>query len=244
MRIRPDPRRSRRARPGSQGHAARSEGEAEVNRGKFITFEGPEGGGKTTQAKRLLQRLREAGYEVVYTREPGGTELGEAIRGILQHDKIAEPLCAESEVFLFEASRAQLVRRVILPALAEGKIVVCDRFADSTTAYQGYGRGFGAETMITINDFAVGAAVPDLTLLLDVDVGAGFERLALRQKELFEQPDRIEREERAFHERIRDGYRELAKRYPGRYRVIDAAREQHLVEADVWRTVNEVLRAG
>lgn len=213
-----------------------------MKRGKFITFEGPEGGGKTTQAKRLIERLRQAGYEVVYTREPGGTELGEAIRGILQHDKIAEPLCPESEVFLFEASRAQLVRRVILPALEEGKIVVSDRFADSTTAYQGYGRGFGPETMITINDFAVGAAVPDVTLLLDVTIATGFQRLAERQRELFEKADRIEREEREFHERVRNGYLELAARWPERFRRIDAARESFEVESEIWNTVQDVLR--
>lgn len=211
-------------------------------RGKFITFEGPEGGGKTTQAKRLMQRLREAGYDVVYTREPGGTELGETVRGILQHDKIKEPLSDRSEVFLFLASRAQLVRNVILPALAEGKIVISDRFADSTTAYQGYGRGFPVETMLTLNAFAVGEAVPDLTLLLDVDITKAFERLAARQKELFEKPDRIEREERAFHERVRNGYLELEKRFPDRFRKLDADREPHLVEADIWRIVNDLLR--
>ena len=213
-----------------------------MKRGKFITFEGPEGGGKTTQAKRLIQRLRDAGFEVVYTREPGGTELGEAIRGILQHDAIKEALTDESEVFLFLASRAQLVRNVILPALAEGKIVISDRFADSTTAYQGYGRGFPVETMIAMNAFAIGEAIPDVTLLLDVEISAGFERLAVRQKELFEKADRIEREQREFHERVRNGYLELAKRFPDLYRRIDAGREPHLVEADVWKTVNDVLR--
>lgn len=211
--------------------------------GKFITFEGPEGGGKTTQAKRLIERLRQAGYEVVYTREPGGTELGEAIRGILQHDHIAEPLCPESEVFLFVASRAQLVRRVILPALEQGKIVVSDRFADSTTAYQGYGRGFSPETMIAINEFAIGEAVPHVTLLLDVTIATGFERLAERQRELFEKADRIEREEREFHERVRKGYLALAARWPDRFRRIDAAREPFAVEADIWRTVQDVLRS-
>jgi dTMP kinase len=215
-----------------------------MKRGKFITFEGPEGGGKTTQAKRLMQRLREAGYEVVYTREPGGTELGEAIRGILQHDAIKEPLTAESEVFLFLASRAQLVRNVILPALAEGKIVISDRFADSTTAYQGYGRGFPVETMLTLNAFAIGEAIPDVTLLLDVEINKAFERLAARQKELFEKADRIEREARAFHERVRNGYLELAKRFPDRYRHIKADREPHQVDADVWKIVSDLLRTG
>lgn len=213
-----------------------------MTRGKFITFEGPEGGGKTTQAKRLMQRLRDAGHEVVYTREPGGTELGETVRGILQHDTIKEPLSDRSEVFLFLASRAQLVRNVILPALAEGKIVISDRFADSTTAYQGYGRGFPVETMLTLNAFAIGEAVPDVTLLFDVEIEKAFERLASRQKELIQKPDRIEREAREFHERVRNGYLELAKRFPERYRVLNADREQHLVEAEVWNIVLDTLR--
>ena len=144
-----------------------------TRRGKFITFEGPEGGGKTTQAKRLLARLIGEGHEVIYTREPGGTPTGEAIREILQYDKAGEPLCDETEVFLFAASRAQLVRNVIIPALERGTHVICDRFADSTTVYQGYGRGFDIEQMVAINNFAINGATPDLTLLMDVDVEIG-----------------------------------------------------------------------
>ncbi|MCO5044676.1 MAG: dTMP kinase [Verrucomicrobia bacterium] len=209
--------------------------------GRFITFEGPEGGGKTTQAKRLLTRLRDAGRDVLYTREPGGTPTGEAIREILQHDKAGEPLCDQTEVFLFAASRAQLVRRVILPALERGTVVVCDRFADSTTAYQGYGRGFSVEQMLAINAFAIDGAEPDVTLLLDLPIRMGFERVEGRQRQLFEDVDRIEREAREFHERVRNGYLELATRWPTRFRTIDATRTPDEVEQTVWEIVQGVL---
>lgn len=209
--------------------------------GRFITFEGPEGGGKTTQAKRLLARLRAEGRDVLYTREPGGTPTGEAIREILQHDKTGEPICDQAEVFLFAASRAQLVRTVILPALDRGAIVVCDRFADSTTAYQGYGRGFPVEQMLAINAFAINGAEPDVTLLLDVPISLGFERVTGRQRELFEHADRIEREAHAFHERVRNGYLELAQRWPERFRRVDATRAPDEVEAMIWEIVKGVL---
>ena len=210
-------------------------------RGKFITFEGPEGGGKTTQAKRLISKLQKSGYHVIYTREPGGTPTGEAIRDILQHDKAGEPIAAEAEVFLFAASRAQLVRRVIIPALERGVMVVCDRFADSTTAYQGYGRGFPVEQMLAINAFAIDGAVPDLTLLLDVPVALGFERIAERQRVLFETADRMEREAREFHERVRNGYLELAARWPERFHRLDAGRDPEVVAGEVWEAVKRVL---
>jgi len=212
-----------------------------TRRGKFITFEGPEGGGKTTQAKRLLARLTDEGHEVIYTREPGGTPTGEAIREILQYDKAGEPLCDEAEVLLFSASRAQLVRTVIIPALERGTHVICDRFADSTTVYQGYGRGFDIEQMLAINNFAIKGAVPDLTLLMDVDVSIGFDRIASRQRELFQKSDRIEREARAFHERVRNGYLELAARWPERFRKINAMRETGEVETDVWKWVQSII---
>ena len=204
--------------------------------GRFITFEGPEGGGKTTQAKRLIKRLREAGREVLYTREPGGTPTGEVIRDILQHDRAGEPITAETEVFLFAASRAQLVRRVIIPALDKGDVVVCDRFADSTTAYQGYGRGFSVEQMLAINAFAIGDAQPDLTLLLDVDVAAGRERTLGRGS-----TDRIEREDPAFFERVRRAYLARAAAEPVRFRVIDAGRPPAAVREDVLRAVAQFL---
>jgi len=210
-------------------------------RGKFITFEGPEGGGKTTQAKRLLARLTAEGHEVVYTREPGGTPTGEAIREILQYDKAGEPLCDQAEVFLFAASRAQLVRTVIIPALERGAHVICDRFADSTTVYQGYGRGFDIEQMIMINNFAINGAVPDMTILLDIEVASGFDRIASRQRELFQKSDRIEREARAFHERVRHGYLALCGRYPERFRKLNANRDYAEVESDVWKLVQPLI---
>jgi len=209
--------------------------------GKFITFEGPEGGGKTTQATRLMAKLADEGYEALYTREPGGTPTGEAIRDILQYDKAGEPICDETEVLLFASSRAQLVRNVIIPALERGIHIVCDRFADSTTAYQGYGRGFDVEQMIAINEFAIRGATPDITLLMDVDIAEGFKRLESRQRELFQESDRIEREERAFHERVREGYLELAKRWPDRFVKLDATREPAEVEEDVWDQVKRIL---
>ncbi|MCS6771020.1 MAG: dTMP kinase [Kiritimatiellae bacterium] len=210
--------------------------------GRFITFEGPEGSGKSTQARRLVARLREMGAEVVHVREPGGTPTGEAIRRILQHDEAGEPLAHETELFLFAASRAQLVRRVILPALERGAVVVCDRFADSTTAYQGFGRGLPMDALQTIRALAVDGAEPDLTLLLDIPVALGFERVRSRQQDLFEGVDRIEREELAFHERVREGYLQLARENPRRFRRIDASRDPEQVAVEVWEAVQDVLR--
>ena len=205
-------------------------------RGKFITFEGPEGGGKTTHARRLVERLQAAGKKVVYTREPGGTPTGEAIRDILQHDKAGEAPCSEAEVLLFAASRAQLVRHVIVPALERGEWVVCDRFADSTTAYQGYGRGFSVEQMIAINEFAIDGAHPDLTILLDLPVSDGFARLHQRGGA----KDRIEREAVEFHERVRAGYLELAKRWPARFCIVDPRRPMDVVAEEIWSLVQRV----
>jgi dTMP kinase len=210
-------------------------------RGKFITFEGPEGSGKTTQARRLVEALEAQGHEVVYTREPGGTPTGEMIRDILQHDSAGEPIAPETEVLLFAASRAQLVRHVILPALERGAHVICDRFADSTTAYQGFGRGFSVEQMLTINAFAIADAVPDVTLLLDLDVPSGMARLEERHARDHEQHDRIEREAIEFHERVRAGYLELARRWPERFHVIDAGPGEDAVAETVWGKVSDVI---
>lgn len=210
-------------------------------RGLFVTFEGPEGSGKSTQASLLAERLAGEGWEVVRAREPGGTPTGEAIRGILQHDHSGEPIHPEAEVLLFAASRAQLVRQVILPALERGAAVVCDRFADSTTAYQGFGRGFGVEKMIEINAFAIDGAEPDVTFLLDLDVAAGFTRLEGRHEATGSGPDRFEQEERAFHDRVRCGYLELAKRFPDRFRVLDAAEAPDAIAAHIWEAVQRVL---
>ena len=213
-------------------------------RGLFVTFEGPEGCGKTTQAARLARRLSAEGFEVVVTREPGGTPTGEALRDILQHDRSREPIVPEAEALLFEASRAQLVRRVIRPALDRGAHVVCDRFADSTTAYQGYGRGFDVEALLRLHAFATGGTEPDLTLLLDVEVAQGFARLGGRGAGAGSGRDRFEREDRTFHERVRAGYLALAERWPDRIRRLDASAGPDAVEARVWEILNERLRRG
>jgi len=210
-------------------------------RGKFITLEGPEGSGKSTHARRLVAQLQDAGYSVVIAREPGGTSVGEAVRHLLQHDAGGEGMAAEAELFLFMASRAQLVRQVIAPALAEGVCVVCDRFADSTTAYQGYARGCDVEKILALNDLATGGLVPDLTILLDVDVKAGFERLRQRNLRDGVEKDRIERETLCFHERVRSGYLELARRWPQRIRVVNAARDEDAVQVDIWELAQDVI---
>ena len=212
-------------------------------RGRLITFEGPEGAGKSTQAALLISKLEARGIEVIYTREPGGTKLGEAIRGILQYNAAAEVPCPESEVLLFEASRAQLVRNVIQPALERGAWVLCDRFADSTTAYQGFGRGFPVELMETINRFAIGEAVPDMTILLDVNVSLGMQRCAKRQVGKKIQFDRIESEAMEFHEKVRQGYLDLARRFPERFRKVDAMRLAEPIAEDVWKLVSDAFLA-
>jgi dTMP kinase len=209
--------------------------------GLFITIEGPEGSGKTTQAKGLAERMRsEAGLEVVCCREPGGTRTGEAIRHILQHEGAGEPLFPETEALLFAASRAQLVRAVILPALDRGACVICDRFADSTTAYQGFGRGFGVDTMLSLNAFAVNGAVPDVTILLDIDVKAGFDRVRRRNISENRGEDRIEREELEFHQAVRAGYLALAGRWPERYRIVDSSGDPDQTAARVWEVARSM----
>ncbi|MEI6167666.1 MAG: dTMP kinase [bacterium] len=214
-----------------------------TDKGKFITFEGPEGGGKSTHIKRLAERLKELGHEVLLTREPGGTPTGETIRGILQHEQSGENICPETELLLFEASRAQLVRTVILPALQRGTWVLCDRFIDSTTAYQGYGRGFDLETIGFLNTYAVGPCVPDLTLVMDVDMKTSRERLLQRNLAQNTTSDRIEREAIEFHERVHHGFLELAKRSPERIKVVNAMREQDAVAADIWTIVQSSAQA-
>lgn len=191
-----------------------------MQRGKFITFEGSEGCGKSTQIHRLVERLQDRGVEVVLTREPGGTVVGEKIRHLLQYDPESANLTDESELLLFAASRAQLVREVILPALEAGKWVVADRFFDSTTIYQGVGRGLDLAAVRSINQFAVGAAIPDLTLLLDLDAATGHARAV---KASGAKEDRMESQPLAFFEAVRHGYLELAAAEPERIAVIDAS---------------------
>ncbi len=202
---------------------------------RFVTFEGPEGAGKSTHIARLAGRLRAAGNEVLTTREPGGTPTGEAIRALLQHDASGEALAVETELLLFAASRAQLVRTVLIPALARGAWVLCDRFADSTTAYQGYGRQLDLNRIAWLNELAMGECRPRLTLLLDVPVEVGFRRLTQRHAATATGHDRMERQARDFHERVRAGFLEIARREPARVRLIDATRAPEVVDEDIWR---------
>lgn len=167
-------------------------------------------------------------------REPGGTPTGEAIREILQHDSAGEPIAPETEVLLFAASRAQLVRTVLLPALERGACVVCDRFSDSTLAYQGYGRGFDVGQLIAINAFATSGIQPDVTVLLDLDVARGFERIGKRNEAEHRNRDRFEKEEISFHEAVRAGYLELAQRWPERFAVIQSDGDVATVEESIW----------
>jgi len=211
-------------------------------RGKFITLEGPEGSGKSTQAKTLIQRLAERGIDAIYTREPGGTALGEAIRNILQHNQAGEAPCERAELLLFEASRNQLVEKVIRPSLEKGVWVICDRFMDSTTAYQGYGRSLPVDEIQAINRFTVNNVLPDLTLLLDLEVATGFERIAQRYLARGESADRFEQEERSFHERVRSGYLKLVQQEPKRFRIINAAQEPEAVASDIWKIVSDVFK--
>ncbi|NQT92280.1 MAG: dTMP kinase [Lentisphaerae bacterium] len=203
-------------------------------RGVFITLEGPEGSGKTTQSAKLVEHLRSMSREVVSMREPGGTPTGEAIREILQHNSAGEAIALETEVLLFAASRAQLVRKILLPALERGACVVCDRFSDSTLAYQGYGRGFDLEQMIAINSFATAGIQPDVTVLLDLDIATGFDRLLKRNEAEHRDRDRFEKEEVSFHESVRAGYLELAKRWPKRFVVVSSLGEVDAVAGEIW----------
>jgi len=210
-------------------------------KGLLITFEGPEGSGKSTQTARLADRLREIRCPVVETREPGGTATGEAIRDILQHNMAGEPLFAETEALLFAASRAQLVRGVILPALERGVCVICDRFVDSSAAYQGYGRGLDVNRVLGINALAVDGLVPDVTILLDIDVVDGLARLGERNSSTSSARDRIEGESVGFHERVRKGYLRLGQEWPDRIKVIDGRPAADVVEREIWDAVHPLL---
>ena len=209
--------------------------------GRFITFEGPEGSGKSTQIRLLAEKLESHGLVVTCTREPGGTAVGEAIRNILQHDAIDEPLAERTELLLFTASRAQLMQRLILPSLQQGDWVLCDRFIDSTMAYQGFARGMDLDALDRINAFAINDRKPDLTILLDLEVERGFERLEQRYADGTAAADRFERETMEFHHRVREGYRTLAEREPARFRIVNTDRPIDVVAHEIWAIVREAL---
>jgi dTMP kinase len=199
---------------------------------RFITFEGPEGSGKSTQLKRLAERLRTDGYDVVETHEPGGTRIGTQIRQILL-DHASTDLKPTAELLLMFASRAQNVDEVILPALAAGKIVLCDRFTDSTLAYQGAARGLGADVVYDIDRIACRGLIPHRTILIDIDVQTGLARAT---------PTRMEQQPTAFHRTVRETFLQLANDDSRRIRLIDGARDINSVAADVWQAVSDLLK--
>ncbi|MBS1807317.1 MAG: dTMP kinase [Acidobacteria bacterium] len=216
-----------------------------MNRGKLITFEGVDGCGKTTQLRLLERILTTRNTSFVSTREPGGTELGKLIRAALlnvSRHKV-EPL---SELLLYAADRAQHVQEFVLPNLAAGKIVLSDRFYDATTAYQGYGRGFDLALIQKLNRLATSDLKPDLTLLFDIDVSTGIERIARRGGETANNSDedkanRLDLEPHEFHERVRQGYLELAKQEPNRFRIIPASGSIEAVRPLVMEALQGIL---
>lgn len=205
-----------------------------MRRGLFVTFEGSEGCGKSTQIRRLAAWLRETGHACLTTREPGGTAAGDRIRDLLQHAPEGHGLVPEAELFLFAASRGQLVREVIRPALERGDVVISDRFHDSTEVYQGAARQLPADMTRTVNDFAIGGTRPDVTFLLDMDAGEAHRRIAGRDRPA----DRMEREPLAFYEAVRQGYLRAAAAEPARFEILDATRS----EADLAAAVQQTLR--
>jgi dTMP kinase len=205
-------------------------------RGRFITFEGIDGSGKTTQMRLLAERLRREGRQVLEAVEPGGTPVGAQIRRILL-DSANQDLRPTTELLLYFASRAQNVEQCILPALSAGKIVLCDRFTDSTLAYQGYARGLGEETVLTLDRIACRGLSPDLTLLVDVDLETGLARAQERNAGTAGTETRMDDQAIEFHRKVREAYLDLAKKHAARFRVIDGRGTPESVAARVWESV-------
>jgi len=209
--------------------------------GLFVTFEGTEGSGKSTQIQLLADRLRELAREVITLREPGGTAIGEQIRTILKDREHGQAMFSETELLLMNASRAQLVREIIQPALASNKVVLCDRFFDSTIAYQVYGRDLGLDQTQRIIDFAIAGTCPDLTLLLRIPLELSEKRRAQRIASGGENEDRLEAENRAFFGRVEKGYDAIASSTDTRVREIDGTQSVEQVHAEIWRWVEALL---
>ena len=204
-----------------------------MKRGIFISIEGPDGSGKSTQIENIKNFFKDKKIEILFTREPGGTAIGERIRGIVLDNQCVE-MDPMTEAMLYAASRAQHVSQVIRPALEMGKVVVCDRFVDSSIAYQGYGRGLG-EAVAVINEYAVKECMPDVTFLMKVDPGIGKGRIQVADQ------DRLDAEKETFHREVYRGYLDLERKYPERILGIDASRSIEEIKDDICRKLEEVL---
>jgi len=209
----------------------------------FVTFEGPDGSGKTTQIRLLRAYLEEQGYPVYQTREPGGTSIGDQIRQVL-HDTANTEIRATTEILLYSASRAQLVEEVIRPALAAGQIVLCDRYAESTLAYQGYGRGLDLDTLQTITAFATGRLRPDLIVYLDIPTEEGLRRKRRAHETENDEWNRLDQESIDFHEGARRGYWRLAEQEPDRWLIVDACQPVEVIQQGVRQAVLSRLAAS
>lgn len=205
-------------------------------KGIFITFEGGEGSGKTTIIKRLTEELTQKGYRVVCTREPGGSKIAEGIRNIIL-DKENTEMDYMTEALLYAASRAQHLSEKVKPALKEGKVVLCDRYLDSSLAYQGYARGLGIDRVYDINLYATEGLLPNLTLFVDIAPSVGLDRIKQNHRE----EDRLDKEKIDFHERVHSGYLEVARRFPERIKVVDGEQSVEEVYADVQKIIFDYL---
>lgn len=203
----------------------------------FVTFEGGEAAGKTTQIALLAERLTSCGHSSLVTREPGGTPLGEELRNLLKFHEAGKNMFPEAELLLFAASRAQHAREIITPALQSGKTVLCDRYYDSTTAYQGAARRLDPEQVAWINSFAVGACRPDVTIYLDLAPEKARERMALRNQGFTAQTDRMETEPLDFYRKIRECYLQIAQEQPTRFHVIDGDHPVGKIENEIWQII-------
>ena len=212
---------------------------ADAKKGLFITFEGSEGTGKTTQIQRLTSKLEGLGRNVTVSREPGGTALGEEIRHLLKHAVSGKNMVPRTELLLFAASRAQHVDELILPNLKAGNVVICDRFHDSTTVYQGIARAIDGAIVEAINQIAIASTLPDITILIDLDPEEGFRRILTRNTE---PPDRMEQENLDFYKAVRQGYLDLADNNKDRFLVIDGHQSIDAVEQAIWDGIKNRIK--